>query len=366
MNYRQALQYLYSIDQIKLGLSRMKKLLKQLGNPEQGLQYIHVAGTDGKGSACAMLESILLHAGYSVGKYISPHLKDFTERITINKREISRKDVVRLLQKIIPLQNDATYFEIVTAMAFLYFQEKKPDIVILEVGLGGRLDATNVVTPLVSVITNISLEHTEYLGNTIKKIAREKAGIIKQQVPIVTANRGEALAVIHSIAKKRKASYIAVRKKYQGKIGLRGAFQKENAALAYAVAKVLKKKYHFSLTESQIKAGIAQAKWPGRMDLRGNVLFDCAHTEAGFKALSKELNKLQYRKLILVLSLLSDKRIHAMLPQLIPFTDAVIVTKSKNERAGEPKEIASIIQRKFKKPVKMFHSSKKALQYAKT
>ena len=205
MDYKKVLEELYSLDIKKwaLGLERIESLLKKLGNPEKNLKCIHVAGTNGKGSVCAMLHSVLMDAGYKVGLYTSPHLKKFNERIRINNALISDKDIVKYYLKVKKQVTNQSFFEITTAMAFLYFRGKNIDFVVLEVGLGGRLDATNVVTPLVSIITNIGLEHTEFLGNTLEKIAYEKAGIIKKNIPTITAAEGIALATIKKISNKK-------------------------------------------------------------------------------------------------------------------------------------------------------------------
>jgi len=210
MEHKKILKYLYSLDssKVKLGLKNIKALLKKLGNPEKRLKIIHVAGTNGKGSVCMMISSILQEAGYKVGVYTSPHLKKFNERIRINDRLITDKEILGYYLKIKPKITSQSFFEITTAMAFLYFYEKNVDFAVLEVGLGGRLDATNVANPLASVITNIGLEHTDILGNTIEKIAYEKACIIKRNVPIVTGAEGKALDTIKKTAKKRNAPFV--------------------------------------------------------------------------------------------------------------------------------------------------------------
>ena len=216
MDYERILKYLYSLEssKIKLGLENIQALLQKINNPEKELRCIHVAGTNGKGSVCAMLSHILREAGYEVGLYTSPHLKKFNERIRINNKLISDKEIVDYFLKIKPHITNQSFFEITTAIAFLYFKEKHADFVVLETGLGGRLDATNVVVPLVSVITNVGLEHTELLGNTIEKIAFEKAGIIKNKVPVVAGAKGKALEAIKRIAKERNAPLYSVKKLY--------------------------------------------------------------------------------------------------------------------------------------------------------
>ncbi|UCD12911.1 MAG: bifunctional folylpolyglutamate synthase/dihydrofolate synthase, partial [Thermoplasmatales archaeon] len=201
MNFDEALHWLYSFKKYgsKLGLERISHLMEQLGNPQNNIKIIHISGTNGKGSVCIFTGSILQKAGYNIGVYISPHLQRFSERIVVNNEEISNEDVVSLVEKIKPIiddmikqKNTPTFFEVVTAMAFQFFSDCTVDFAVVEVGLGGRFDATNVINPLVSVITNISLEHTDYLGEDIKSIAFEKAGIIKQNAPVVTAAKNDA------------------------------------------------------------------------------------------------------------------------------------------------------------------------------
>ncbi|NQV00039.1 MAG: bifunctional folylpolyglutamate synthase/dihydrofolate synthase, partial [Parcubacteria group bacterium] len=235
MDYKQAIEFLYKLQGKKynLDLKLIKSLLKKLGNPEKDLKVIHVAGTNGKGSTCAILSSILQQAGYKVGMYTSPHLTKFNERIKINNKDITNKDILKYFNKILPYYSKETFFEFTTALAFLYFKEKNIDFLVLEVGLGGRLDATNIITPLVSVITNISLEHEQYLGKDIKKIAYEKAGIIKNNIPCVTGASKEALNTIKKIAKKRNSKLYIVKKDGKNlKLNLNGEFQRHNALIA--------------------------------------------------------------------------------------------------------------------------------------
>jgi dihydrofolate synthase / folylpolyglutamate synthase len=213
MNYGQSVKYLESFWKfgIRLGLHRIKHLLGKLGDPQEAFLSVHVAGTNGKGSVCAMLSSILTEAGYRTGMYTSPHLRDYTERIRINCDEISKKDFALAIGSIREIISARTYgrekpteFEILTAAAFKYFKKREVDIAVVEVGLGGRLDSTNVIKPMVSVITNISLDHVNILGRTVSSIAREKAGIIKKGVPVVTGAEGEALKVIKESCRKTR------------------------------------------------------------------------------------------------------------------------------------------------------------------
>ena len=365
MDYKKVLEELYSLDVKKwtLGLERIESLLKKLGNPEKNLKCIHVAGTNGKGSVCAMISSILIDAGYKVGMYTSPHLKKFNERIGVNNKLISDKDLVKYYLKVKKYATNQSFFEITTAMAFLYFKDKKVDFTLLEVGLGGRLDATNVVVPLVSVITNIGLEHTKYLGNTIEKIAYEKAGIIKKNIPVVTAADGIALATIKKISNERNSKlYIVNEKNANCRIGLKGEFQKLNAAMAIKAIEVLKNDYGVKIKKSNVKKGLLSAKWPGRFQFIGkNILVDCAHNPHGFRVLAEELGNFNYKKLIIVLGFSNDKDIKSMSKILNPLADKIVLTKSSNERAAEPEKI----KKYFNKKSIIIMNPKKALNYAK-
>src|SRR3989338_55831 len=265
MGYKKILKYLYSLEspKIKLGLDRIQGLLGKIGNPEKELKCIHVAGTNGKGSVCAMIFCILKEAGYKVGLYTSPHLKRFNERIRINNKEITDKEIVEYFLKVKPYITKQSFFEITTAMAFLYFNDRKVDFAVLEVGLGGRLDATNVAVPLISVITNIGLEHTELLGNSIEKIAFEKAGIIKNNVPAVTGAEGKALQVIKRIAKERNAPLFLAMKYRDVKFDyIRGKFQQRNKDIALTTINTLEKFHQIKINKKQIIKGIEKTQWP--------------------------------------------------------------------------------------------------------
>jgi len=323
-----------------------------------------------------MISSILQEAGYKVGVYTSPHLKKFNERIRINDRLITDKEILGYYLKIKPKITSQSFFEITTAMAFLYFYEKNVDFAVLEVGLGGRLDATNVANPLASVITNIGLEHTDILGNTIEKIAYEKACIIKRNVPIVTGAEGKALDTIKKTAKKRNAPLI-LNKKYKKNRNntfninnyknlklnnLKGDFQLENASTALTAIEALNKFHNLKINKNIIKNGLRNAKWEGRFEFLGrNILIDCAHNPSGFEVLIKEIKKLDYKKLILVTGLMKDKDIEKIIEMLNPVADYFIITKAKNERAAEPEFISQFI----KKPFKIIKNPKNALKYAK-
>jgi len=247
MTYQSALQFIHSLNRFgsKPGLSRITELLSLLGNPQKNIACIHVAGTNGKGSTSTMISNALIEAGKKVGLYTSPYIIDFRERIQINNTYIPKRSLARLVNKVKAVSktmaDHPTEFEFITAIMFLYFKEQKVDIAVIEVGLGGRFDATNVITPLASVITKISLDHTAVLGNTYKQIAFEKAGIIKQGVPTVVAPKQEqeALNEIIRVAEERqsKVNVCELNKKFE--LSLFGEYQQENATTAYNVLKLL-------------------------------------------------------------------------------------------------------------------------------
>ncbi len=376
MKHKRILQYLYSLEspKIKLGLGRVQTLLDKIGNPEKNLKCVHAAGTNGKGSVCAMVFYVLREAGYKVGLYTSPHLKKFNERIRINGNSIADKEIADYFMKIRPCITDQSFFEITTAMAFLYFKEKNVDFVVLEVGLGGRLDATNVVNPLISVITNIGMEHTELLGNTIEKVAFEKAGIIKNNVPVVTGAKGRALEVIKKTANKKNAPFFEVKKfgdadfKY-----LNGSFQQENKNIALTAIEVLKQFNSIKIDENQIKDGIEKTKWPARLQfISRNVLADCAHNADGFIVLKKELVSIKKQKkiknFIFVVGILNGKDIKRMLRTINPLTSSIIFTKSRNEKSSNPEQLLKIfnsINKDKSIKTKIMKNPRKALDYAK-
>ena len=341
MTYQSAIKFLYSLTAKKynLRLTPIRTLLKKLGNPHKNLKIIHVAGTNGKGSTCAMISSILQAAGYKVGMYTSPHLTRFNERFKINNKDMSDKDVVKYYKKVKKVYHGESFFELVTAMAFVYFFEKRVDYLVLEVGLGGRLDATNVCLPLVAIITNIGLEHQEYLGDTIKKIAFEKAGIIKKNNPIVTGTSGVALQVILQTAKKRKALLYVVDKDGKNlKLHLKGEFQKHNALMAIKAASLIK-----DMPNAVIQRGLLTAEWPGRLKyIQPNILVDCAHNLDAVKVLLPELRKIQKPK-ILVVGILTDKNYAPMLKLLQSAASVMILTQPHTERATDPKELAKYV-----------------------
>lgn len=370
MNYVQTLNYIYNLKgsehkgNFNLGLKNVKILLDKLGNPQNSLKVIHVAGTNGKGSVCAMISSILTEAGYKTGMYTSPHLKDFKERFLVNNKKISEQDLIKYFEKVKPLVTNQTFFEVITATAFLYFKEKKVDFLVCEVGMGGRLDATNLVNPLVSVITNIGLEHKEYLGETLEEIAYEKAGIIKKNKPVVTGAKGTALNVIKKIAKEKNSKLYIIKKPKNISLRLNGKFQLENASIALKAVEILKGGYKLKVSNESIKKGLLKTKWYGRLEfISKNILVDCAHNPPAIKALKKELLKIRdkYKKLYLIIGILKDKDYKEMLKELVPLTDEIILVKPKIPRALEPK----ILAKEIKKDCIIIKDAKEALKYAK-
>jgi dihydrofolate synthase/folylpolyglutamate synthase len=346
ISYEDAFDWLCSFDKYGwiLGLERITSLLEHLRNPHRELKVIHVAGTNGKGSVCKYISSILQKAGYTVGVYLSPHIERFSERIVVNNQEISEEELAMLVSEVRPLveemkQNDITptFFEIVTALAFQYFKNRTVDYAVVEVGLGGRYDATNVVTPLVSVITNISLEHTDILGNDIASIAFEKAGIIKNQVPVITAATQNARGTIEHVARERNAPILCIDrtmwkrmsfKDYTVKTSLLGQHQGENIAVAIAVVERLQMSGVY-IADGDILDGIAATSHPGRMEIVSEkplVLLDGAHNPDGMSWLAKTVKEdFSSHRFILVLGVLKEKDIKTMVSTIIPLSDVIIV-----------------------------------------
>lgn len=391
--YNYAFKYLYSLEKygIRLGFERIKTLLKYLGNPQDKLNIIHVAGTNGKGSTAAITASILIKAGYKVGLYTSPHLVRFNERIRIDGKEIPDKNIAELVERVrnaslqvgaygyTPLQ--PTFFEFTTAMAFLYFAEEKVDFAVMEVGLGGRLDATNVGRPLVSIITNIAKDHEAVLGNRIKDIAFEKGGIIKRDGILISAETKQAaLGILRNECRKKRAVLYRLNKdffienplvpilkwednqsstlKKKGEMGfafkgrrwfyqgltlnLLGRHQYLNAACALAALEILEEK-GFSISESAVRKGLHGVSWKGRLECISKkplIILDCAHNPAGAAVLRDALldlrmkNKNNKSKIILVLGVMADKDIKGILSILVPIADMAILTRPQIERAA--------------------------------
>lgn len=367
LTYAEAVEYLYSLQKygIKFGLSKTSNLLKAFGNPHRGRAYVHVGGTNGKGSVAAMVESMLMRAGLKVGFYSSPHLVRFTERFRLGGREISPEevaDLVREVREAVDPAEQPTFFEFTTAMALIHFAREKADLAIMEVGMGGRLDATNVIRPRVSVITNISLEHQAFLGRRLLQIAREKAGIIKRGVDVVTAvTQPPVVRLFEKICEQRGAPLHRLGKelrirtresgfKYYGldqnlehvEPGLLGRHQDRNAALALATVEILRRK-GFRVTESDMTEGVKTPYWPGRMHVvsrRPLVMLDGAHNPAAVKNLLRSVTRdVEYERLILVLGVMADKDISKIVREIVPAADYVICTRPEYYRAAPPETL---------------------------
>lgn len=371
MTYPEAVAFLYDLRLFgtKLGLENSFELARLHGNPQEKLRFIHVAGTNGKGSTCAILESIYRAQGLKTGLFTSPHLVSFTERIQVNRVPISEADVARLTRTLIDSLGGPdtenwtlrpTFFEFVTIMALLYFAEQKCQLVIWETGMGGRLDSTNIVTPLASVITNIQHDHQHWLGQTLEQISAEKAGIIKPGVPILTATaEGPALEVIRSVATQQGAPLTTIsrndtfrppRSELLQDLPLLGAHQQLNATLALAVCSALSPVVPVSA--EAIRQGVKNVSWPGRLQLitRGNsqVLLDGAHNPDGAKTLAETLKTdFAQRPLTLVLGLFRDKAWREMCDLLIPLARRVLLVPLSAERTTDPNELQAYCRSKF-------------------
>jgi dihydrofolate synthase/folylpolyglutamate synthase len=337
---------------IQLGLTTISRLMRGLGNPQDHFPSIHVAGTNGKGSIAAFLSSVLTYGGYKVGLYTSPHLVRFNERIQINGHPISDDDVARVaetVQRIYTQGEPPTFFECATAMALYHFASERVDWAVLETGMGGRYDATNVVQPEVSIISNISMEHQEYLGNTLAEITREKAGIIKRGAGVVTAVR-QKLGKEIRIRKDKEGgfTYMGMNRRWpRVKIGLIGDHQVTNATLALGALELLLEK-GLHLTDEAVYAGLAKTRWPGRLEVFSRkpfVLLDGAHNPPAVRALRKFLeNSSRFHRLIMVVGILEDKAWKPMLRQLAGVADRMILTSPQCERAADPHELASFVR----------------------
>lgn len=406
------LDYLYNLQRfgIKLGLEEITKLVQALDNPQNQFKSIHVAGTNGKGSTAAFIASILQQAGYKVGLYTSPHLIRFNERIRINGKEITDKELVKYTKKIqekveqhkIP----ATFFEFTTALAYLYFAQNKVDFAVIETGMGGRLDATNVIIPEISVITNISIDHTEHLGKTKLQIAAEKAAIIKEKGLVVTAeNDTEIVDLFRDISEKKNARLFVlddevnykpeksnlidnlylkeqpftVSGKLNGKftIKLLGKHQLKNASLALLVIYLLKEKgYLNNVNSDTLKLGLEKTTWSGRLEIISQkplTIVDGAHNVEGMKCLREfivqlpsfaQLSKQKTlpKKKILILGIAKDKEIEKMIHLIVPLADEVILSQGNYKPADL--DVLEKEVKKYNKNIKKFTEVEEAIKEA--
>lgn len=367
-SYNDCLDRMYSLRRfgIKLGLDTIRLILEGLGNPQKACTFIHVAGTNGKGSIASYIASVLNVSGYKVGLYTSPHLVNFNERICIDNIPVSDENVVEAYKAVNSVESgsrESTFFEFATAMALYEFEKQNVDWAVIETGMGGRLDATNIIQPAISVISNISIEHKAYLGNTIASIAGEKGGIIKDFTPVVIgARQPSALSVLEDIAKKRSAPlyrygkdfHVRRNKKkvftYYGidsvwrdmKTSLIGEHQIDNAAIALAACEILSKSSS-DISVEKIKDGLIKTRWPGRLEVVSTspfIILDGAHNLAAIKKLSEFLSeKIKDRNITLVLGILDDKPYTSMLSSLLPVCDRLILTCPEIDRAVEPQKL---------------------------
>ena len=357
VTYPETIQFLYGLRLFgaKFGLENTFKLAALAGNPQERLRFIHVAGTNGKGSTCAMLESIYRAAGLRLGLFTSPHLVSFRERIQVNRQLISEAEVVRLAGEIQPLLKQfpaghhPTFFEVVTLMALKFFAAQKCDLVIWETGLGGRLDATNIVTPLASVITNIAFDHQQWLGDTLEKIAAEKAGIVKPGVPVITTTDApEALRIIKQVAAAKDAPFTLASPANTALLtrhaALQGDHQKVNAALALATIDVLRPV--IPVSEETICHGLESVQWLGRLQLihgpNGQVIvLDGAHNSAGATALRAALQKdFAATPKVLIFGALADKKWEEICAILADCATEVFTVPVASERTAHAGELA--------------------------
>jgi dihydrofolate synthase / folylpolyglutamate synthase len=346
--YIAAVDWLFGTQQrgLKLGLNNVRCLLSSQGEPQNALQFIHVAGTNGKGSVCAMLESITRAAGIKTGLFTSPHLVKFNERIQIDGIPIDDEAVVRgvhQIQSLIDEERHPTFFEITTALAFDYFRSQGVDLVVLETGLGGRLDATNVINPLVSVLTSIDLDHQKWLGHTLTEIAIEKAGIIKPGVPVVSSPQfAEVRTILEQVASKRSATLSYAELPIQDlSIGLAGSHQRVNAAVAVHALR----KAGIKVNQHAISEGLANVSWPGRFQRIGKrVILDGAHNPAASKVLVETwMECVGEQRPTIIFGGLRDKDLEGMVSTLSTIAARFLTVPIRSQRAATPAEIQSFV-----------------------
>jgi dihydrofolate synthase/folylpolyglutamate synthase len=379
--YQRSLDYLYGLERFGMifGLTQVEKILDAIDGPHQEVQAIHIGGTNGKGSTAAMIASILQKEGYRVGLYTSPHLLRFTERIKVDGKEIERDEVVELAEwmreriEAARITLPFTFFDFTTSMAFLYFKQKMVDLAILEVGLGGRLDSTNVVDPLLSIITNIDKDHVEQLGRSLLKIAGEKAGIIKKGRPFITAaTQPQVLRLFSRTCQEKGAPYFRVgrdfryewtddgnfnyeglhRKLWNVHLNLLGFHQITNGTTALGAMEVLEELGYTVSTEAMME-GLKEVNWPGRLEMVSSsprVVLDGAHNPAGALVLRAALEKeFQYDRLILLIGMMKDKDAKSFLKTLAPLADHLILSKPHTDRAASPLVLQEVLERNGKK-----------------
>ncbi|MBP2637158.1 MAG: fpgS [Firmicutes bacterium] len=383
MNYEQTLAYLENLSKfgINLGMARIERLLELMQHPERRFKTIHVTGTNGKGSTTAMLSAILTASGIKNGMYTSPHLHDYPERMVVNGQQITREEFARSItytnqfveQMLQEGFEQPTEFEVITAAAFYYFAAVGVEYAVIEVGLGGLLDSTNVIIPQVSIITNVTLEHTDRCGSTIADVARHKAGIIKDGVPVVTAAKGEPLDIIKKTAAEKGARVYVKEEQFTSKfmgmdngkqqifvdagelgqvesvLNLIGCHQLENSSVAIATALLLKNDER-RITVEAIKSALAVVRWPGRFEMVPGspmIVIDGAHNPDGARVLRQNLDQVfAGREITFALGILRDKDVSGIIRELIRTTDTVVTVQPLSYRAATPEEIAREIEAK--------------------
>lgn len=384
MNYTEAIEYIQNTSKYgnNTGTKRVEKILDILGNPHKDLKCIHIAGTNGKGSITSMITSILIESGYRVGMYTSPYIEDFEERIQINRENISKDDlayyttiVSEAIEKVVSMGWEyPTEFETITCIMFLYYSKKQIDYAVIEVGLGGKSDSTNVIKPLVSIITSISYDHVSILGNTIEEIASEKAGIIKENVPVILYPQQQgAYKVIEKTCKEKGSKLIQIdenliyhipnedfnksyqllqiktnKDEYKVQLSLLGSHQRMNCAVAiYTIEELMDR--GIKITKEDILRGLSNVKWPGRLEmLKSNplVVLDGAHNLDGITKLKESVEHyFRYKKLVLIIGILSDKDVEKMIEIITPMADKIIAVTPNSYRGKTAQELIKIIEK---------------------
>lgn len=409
INYERVDSQAYSTSDFKL--DRMRVLLSKLGNPQDRIPAVHVAGTKGKGSTCSMIAGVLTAAGKRAGLYISPHISAFEERMTVNGVRPTPAELLNLVNRLLPVvvemdrlpgQMQPTYFELATAIAWLYFSDRQVDIAVLETGLGGRLDSTNICRPLVCVITNVSRDHTHILGSTIRQIAWEKAGIIKANVPVISGvSQADAIEIVEQLCAERgspltllgrdllvsnrrvlpsqtsgessSVSYVDVvtpKTRFEGlPIVLRGSHQGTNTALAVAALDQLRQQ-GIEINDVALRRGLESVAWPGRVEVvshRPTVVIDAAHNWESARALVATLNAdFQPHRKTLIFAATRDKDVSGLLRLLVPNFDTIIFTKYRDNPRGVPAaELRSLVHAISNRPVHLVESPIQAWKFAK-
>ncbi len=373
MTYEEALEYIHSVNWTfcKPGLDRIGELCEKIGHPEKKLKFVHVAGTNGKGSFCSMLESVLRAAGYKTGLYTSPYIKEFNERMRVMGENIPNETLARLTEKIRPIadlmKDKPTEFELITAIAFEYFYEAGCEVVVLEAGMGGRLDSTNIIeNPLLSVITGIALDHTDYLGDTVEKIATEKAGIIKDSVPILYGGEdNSAREIIRKAANERSSSFFDVdynnisklsstldgstfdyKNHKDIKINLLGLYQPKNASIVLETIDILRNE-GLEISEDAVKSGLADARWHARFEILSKnplIIFDGAHNPQGITSAVASINHyFKDEKIYVLTGVLRDKDYNFIACELSKIAKRAFTLTPKSSRALSAESYAEVL-----------------------